>query len=369
MARRPKKAGEPVIVIGALVGCWILARTLLWQPPLGAFPETKSEIAPLGSNGRIESASGERLIAPSEQDQEIEIAVEAIAPLASLARMTQAIPPNARESSTKQSQPAGARSIISIEPSANVRVTIEDAELNRQKRNAGSASGLSPSLQLERKSMRWSLDSWLFYRPNSQLRASPGQLLPTYGASQAGAVLRFQLDPESAQRPFAYMRASAALSGPEQADIAAGLGLRPLADIPVTAMAELRASRNDGRTEFRPAGLAVTELAPINLPLGARAEIYAQAGYVGGDFATAFADGHARIDREVGDFDLASVRLGTGAWGGVQKGVARLDIGPTASVQIHVANRPVRIAFDYRRRIAGNARPQSGIALTLSTGF
>ena len=217
--------------------------------------------------------------------------------------------------------------------------------------------------------MQWSLDSWVFYRPDSQLRALPGQLLPTYGSSQAGAVLRFQLAPNSARRPFAYMRASAALSGPEQADIAAGLGLRPLADIPVAAIAELRVSRNDGRTEVRPAGLAVTELAPIELPLGARGEIYAQAGYVGGDFATAFIDGQARVDRKIADFDVASVRLGTGIWGGAQRGAARLDAGPTVNVHFHLANRPVRVAFDYRRRIAGDARPQSGIALTLSTGF
>ena len=361
--------GEPVFVIGALVGCWILARTMLWQSPLAEFPDAQSELAPLGSNGRIASGSGAGMTAPSEQDQEIELAVESVAPSDSVVGMAQPIPPNASEPSAGQSRPSVDHGIISIAPPVNVRVTTEAAELNRQKRVVGAASGSSLSLRSERKPKRWSLHSWAFYRPDSRLRTSPSQLPPTYGASQAGAVLRFQFSKKATQRPFAYLRASAALSGPRQADIATGLGARPVARIPVTAMAELRVSRNDGRKEIRPAGLAVTELPPIELPLDARGEIYAQAGYVGGNFATAFVDGQARVDREIVDFDLASVRLGAGIWGGAQKGAARLDAGPTANVQIRLANRPVRLALDYRRRIAGNARPQSGIALTLSTGF
>jgi hypothetical protein len=99
--------------------------------------------------------------------------------------------------------------------------------------------------------------------------------------------------------------------------------------MPVRLAAEARATQTDSGTEVRPAADAVTELPPVALPLGARGEAYLQVGYVGGRFGTGFIDGQARIDRSVASVPGGGLSAGVAAWGGAQKGVARLDIGPT----------------------------------------
>jgi hypothetical protein len=38
---------------------------------------------------------------------------------------------------------------------------------------------------------RWSIDGWLFLRPDAELGAANGPRFASYGASQAGAVLRY----------------------------------------------------------------------------------------------------------------------------------------------------------------------------------
>jgi len=102
---------------------------------------------------------------------------------------------------------------------------------------------------------------------------------------------------------------------------------------------------------------------------GVRGEAYVQAGYVGGRFATAFVDGQARAERRVARLGEAEITAGTGAWGGAQKGAGRLDIGPTAAVSFRLGEARGRVAADYRFRVAGEAEPKSGPALTLSAGF
>jgi hypothetical protein len=135
-------------------------------------------------------------------------------------------------------------------------------------------------------------------------------------------------------------------------------------------MAELRLSDQAGATRLRPAALLVTELQPIVLAHEARAEFYGQAGYVGGREATLFADGQARIDRHIVQIGRAELRGGAGAWAGAQKGAARLDAGPSAVLGVPVGERgSARLGLDWRMRVAGDARPGSGLALTLSAGF
>jgi hypothetical protein len=216
---------------------------------------------------------------------------------------------------------------------------------------------------------RWSVDGWLFLRPDAELGAANGPRFASYGASQAGAVLRYRLSPGNAARPAAYVRATKALAAGRETEIAAGLSARPLAGLPVSAYAELRATRGAVTTEMRPAVFAVTEFPRVELPLGLRGEAYLAGGYVGGDFATAFADGQARVDREMVRFDLGQIRAGAGAWGGAQEGAARLDVGPSASRDLKIGAAPARVSMDYRLRVAGDAEAGSGVAITLSAGF
>lgn len=216
---------------------------------------------------------------------------------------------------------------------------------------------------------RWHVDGWITWRPGGALPLDAGQPLASgYGASQAGMLARFDLE-ASPRRPQVYWRAVHAPGRPRQSDLAVGLSARPLAQVPVRLQAEARASRSQGGTIVRPAVLAVSEFAPLDLPLDLRAEGYAQAGWVGGHQATAFVDGQARIDREIMEAGPGKVRLGAGAWGGAQKFAGRLDVGPTVTLDLRESAMPARISIDYRHQVAGDARPGSGVAVTLSTGF
>jgi hypothetical protein len=214
---------------------------------------------------------------------------------------------------------------------------------------------------------RWSGDGWLLWRDDTTTPVTSGR--PSYGRSQLGAVVRYELVPGSGHRPQAYLRGSAALQGAREREVAVGLSARPLARMPLRVAAELRAGDRASGFAIRPAAYAVTEIAPQQMPGGLVAEAYAQAGYVGGRGATAFVDGQARIDRSLAasaDFDL---RAGAAAWGGAQDDGARLDVGPSASLVFRLGEARGRLAADYRFRVTGNAEPASGPALTLSAGF
>lgn len=218
---------------------------------------------------------------------------------------------------------------------------------------------------------RWSLDGWVLLRQGTTGSVVPGR--PSYGRSQAGAVARYDLAPSSRLRPQAYLRASAALSGVREREVAAGVSGRIVPDLPLRFAAEVRAGEAGDGLRVRPAAFAVTELPPLGLPLGIRGEAYAQGGYVGGAYATAFVDGQARAERPLARVGGSALAAGAGVWGGAQKGAARLDIGPTAAVSFRLGPRSSgargRVAADYRFRVAGDAEPRSGPALTLSAGF
>lgn len=221
------------------------------------------------------------------------------------------------------------------------------------------------------KPRRWSADAWALLRRDSAGGiASPGALPATYGASQAGAVLRYRLALASRYRPAFYMRTTSTMGQMQETSAALGFSARPLPAFPVIAAVEARLTEQGGARRFQPAVMAVTELPPFRLPAGFRGEAYAQAGYVAGRFATPFADGQVRADRPLLRVGKVETRVGAGLWGGVQKGAARLDAGPSASVMMPLGRGTMgRVAVDWRFRLTGNAVPDSGPAVTLSAGF
>jgi hypothetical protein len=207
------------------------------------------------------------------------------------------------------------------------------------------------------------------WRQGSGLPAVAAGVRPAaYGGSQAGLAARYGLAP-SGRQPALHFRASYAPDRPRQAELALGVGARPLAGLPVRAQAELRATITGGMTELRPGAFAVTEFAPVTLPLGLTAEAYAQAGWVGGRFATPFADGQARVMRSAARPGPVRLSAGVGAWGGAQRFAERLDIGPTIEIALPDAPAPLRVSLDYRVRVAGKAAPGNGVAVTVASGF
>ena len=216
---------------------------------------------------------------------------------------------------------------------------------------------------------RWSGDGWLMWRQGG---AAPvhGLAPPTYGASQGGAVLRYRLAAASALQPTLYLRVTGAMDGSGEADSAFGFSARPIAGLPLTAAVEARVSRfSNGSTHLRPAAMVITELEPQPMPFAMRAEIYGAAGYVGGPGATAFVDGQLRVDHHVATVGPSEIRAGGGVWGGAQQGASRVDVGPTASIGLASGHAAARLRFDWRMRVAGDAAPTSGPAVTIAAGF
>lgn len=229
--------------------------------------------------------------------------------------------------------------------------------------------------------LRWSADGWILWRRGGNGYNLPGAGLPgaatsggAYGASQAGIVVRYRLAPASPLRPAIYVRGSSALRFPRGEELAAGFMLHPARHIPAVVSVEVRATRSaDGRVAVRPAAGLVSEFPPLPLPLGLRGEAYVAAGYLGGRDGTAFVDGQARIERRIGAAGPLELRIGAGAWGGAQQGAHRLDVGPAltlaAPLGLGAGGGGGRLSADWRFRVAGDAAPGSGPALTLSAGF
>nr|WP_228242871.1 hypothetical protein [Porphyrobacter sp. GA68] len=214
---------------------------------------------------------------------------------------------------------------------------------------------------------RLSLDAWLFLRQDGPPRAATALRPASLGASQAGVVVRYDLRLDAPAQADAYLRASKALVHGGEREVAAGVALRPVPQVPMTVHAEGRVTARADDVELRPAAFVTAGF--HHRLAGMDAVAYAQAGYVGGTFGTAFADGQVVISRRIDRGGPARVRTGLGAWGGVQEDADRLDLGPAASVELELAGAPVRIEASYRHRVAGSAEPGSGFALTVATGF
>jgi hypothetical protein len=207
---------------------------------------------------------------------------------------------------------------------------------------------------------RWSGSAWLLARrePGEPALAAGG----TLGGSQAGARILYRVNRDPA-RPLALSaRVYLPLHRPNGAEAAAGIDWQPAARLPVHLLVERRqALGEEGRSAF-----ALTLYGGISRPLphGGRVDAYGQAGVVGVRGRDLFVDGSVRATAPVGP-----VEIGGAAWGAAQPGAARLDAGPELSVRVHAGPATLRVSADWRFRVAGDAVPDSGPALTLAADF
>lgn len=353
IARMP---GQPIVVLVAVPVAWALLRVATFETALEGFPSGVSE------PGRATATVVRReTIAPiigSEPPQRQQ----------GLLRILTSLPPRlTRELPLATSGQSSQLQATTAPPAPELQAWPLSRQLADQP-VARVRPAASPILQTSQTNRRWSGDAWVLLREGSEQAQRAGPVLPLYGGSQAGAVLRYDLAPGSQFRPRAYLRAVHALDTRES-DLAAGLSIRPLAAGSLTVHAEARASRRGRRVETRPAAFLTAGVDQYRLPLGASLRAYAQAGYVGGGDATAFADGSIVAERDMLRSREKTVSAGVGVWGGAQRGAARLDVGPSASVRFPLGEAGARITIDYRLRVAGNAEPAAGAALTLSAGF
>lgn len=386
-----RRKGEPVWVLMAIIGGWIGVRAATWDimgSDIAGDPAFARIAAPplrpqASARAKTPDAGRERLpmsmlpsaplmpdvpMRPIAQREPGDGAVG----MGGGHRLAGNMPPPDDLARRGAAAPAGARTGSSAEM---LTVAVIDGGAHGEALTGPRAAGwLEPSAGPARTHAslrRWSGDAWLLWRRDGDSAGGGGSvLLPSYGANQVGAVLRYRLAPASGFRPTAYVRAYGALNGTGEREVAAGLSARPLPAVPVMVMGEARASHfAGGTTHIRPAVTLVTELPPVMLPGAMRAATYVQGGYVGGAASTAFVDGQFRLEHIAAHSPHAEVRLGGGIWGGAQTGAQRMDVGPTATLAFTTAGAGAHVSVDWRFRVAGNAMPGSGPAVTLAAGF
>ena len=217
---------------------------------------------------------------------------------------------------------------------------------------------------------RWSLSSWSLLRQNKAavLGTSPtapalaigGQL----GGSQAGSRLTYRFTPRlSANLRFSAPIPTGRRSPGFNGEAALGVGWQPLAGLPLRLLAERRqriGNDTGGRNAF--ALLAEGGIYGRPLPFGFLLDGYGQSGIVSARQRDWFVDGGLVAERPL----FGRYSAGLGVWGGAQKGLNRLDVGPRVSARM---TRNIRLSLDYRYRAFGNAEPGSGFAVTLGSDF
>ena len=224
----------------------------------------------------------------------------------------------------------------------------------RQSLPAQAVPPLKPGLD------RLQLSSWALLRSQqtgiagSQSLATGGQL----GASQAGARLVYNFN-----RQLALTARASSEVGRRGGEVAAGVRVHPLVNVPLWLTAERRQAigrYGGGRSAFA----LFLEGGIYEQPLPWRFSLngYLQGGVVGLKSRDLFVDGGFAVTRPV----YRQFSAGFGVWGGAQPGLYRVDAGPRLTMQVR---RNVKVHLDWRQRVAGNARPGSGPALTLAGDF
>lgn len=217
-----------------------------------------------------------------------------------------------------------------------------------------------PLLAAAKRSRRIQAGFWMLWRPdgNGVALGAAGQL----GGSQAGLRAIVPIGPDNVVR--GSLRMSTSFMPSRDRELAPGLSVRPLRKMPVELVVERRlragSTARDATAVFAAAGVSA-------MPMIETWEVdaYGQAGVVGARQRLWFADGAAMVRRPL----TANVRMGAGLWAGIQPGLKRIDIGPSLSTRLAPDELGIRLDLDWRIRIAGDARPETGLAVTIAKDF
>ena len=219
---------------------------------------------------------------------------------------------------------------------------------------------------MQRPLAGWSLGGWVYLREDSANASGNIGAGSQLGGSQAGLRLAYGFGATGRLR--AYGRAVMALRQPRQREMAAGFAYAPIARLPVDIAVEQRlAVGSEGRTAL--AAMVTGGVSDVRMPAGFKLDAYAQGGVVGARRRDGFADGAVVVDHRLGGGEDAPLRAGALVAGAIQPGARRVDVGPRLTLRLPDVGQGSRIALDWRQRVAGNAKPESGFALTLASDF
>jgi hypothetical protein len=206
---------------------------------------------------------------------------------------------------------------------------------------------------------RLQLSAWALLR-NRQGVIGPTALANggTLGGSQAGSRLTYNFTRQIA----ATLRTSSDI-GRRGGEVAAGMRVQPIGGIPLWVTAERRqrlGRYGGGRNAFALFFEGGVYQRPMPWRFGLDA--YLQGGVVGLHSRDRFIDGGLTLTRPV----YRQFSAGFGVWGGAQPGVYRVDAGPRVTMKVR---NNIRVHVDWRQKLAGNAQPGSGPAVTLAGDF
>jgi hypothetical protein len=207
---------------------------------------------------------------------------------------------------------------------------------------------------------RLQLSAWALLRAQQAGISGPQSLATggTLGGSQAGARLNYNFT-----RQIAATVRTTSQVGRRGGEIAAGVRIQPVSGIPVWFNAERRqrvGKYGGGRNAF--ALFVEGGVYDRPMPWQFSLDAYLQGGVVGFRHRDRFIDGGLTLTRPI----YRQFSAGFGLWGAAQPGVYRVDAGPRVSMRVR---NNVRVHVDWRQRLAGNAAPGSGPALTLAGDF
>lgn len=238
-------------------------------------------------------------------------------------------------------------------------------------RNVSSEAIASPLADPQKKggSVRpIQIYAYSFWRPGDTAQGVLGN--GQYGGGQSALLMTIPLlrykRKRSVSRFSLVGRASVSHDDLRDREWAAGLSWRPLPTFPAQLSLErrFRPDRPDAVAAFVSGGHDGT-----SLPLGFALDGYGQAGFVTGKSGGAFADAQLHILKNIASDGHARLAAGAGAWAGGQNDIMRVDIGPSVRANLKAGATSLRLDASWRFRIAGNARPGDGPAVTLSTSF
>lgn len=242
------------------------------------------------------------------------------------------------------------------EPPRDTRMAASGIEAHPAPAPASAIPGPNGAPPPSKRFDRLQLSAWALLRGSP----GPGALATggTLGGSQVGARLAYNFN----RSLSASLRSSSSVGGVRYAEVAGGVRWKPMASVPVALNFERRFALNEwgGRNAFAlfaEGGLYQTPVFGL-----ANLDLYAQGGMVGFKNRDLFFDGGATFTRPV----WKKFSGGLGVWGGVQPGLYRIDAGPRLSIDVR---RGIRLHADYRQRLAGEAMPTSGPALTIAGDF
>lgn len=371
------RRGSPLAMLAVVMAAWIGGRALTWENPwpAGAMALPGADLLFAENGLGTERDAGQTLWSMTADPFAAELPRQA-EEKAGTARRTAFAP--AAESGGVPAEIQFGHHLLWLQALGTKLPPDADGEFALsaiEEPSAGDGiSPVAPPFEEQAAPGRWSFDVWGFWREGSSAAPISQGRVPIYGASQVGGKLEWRAAPSSSRDPRLFARAYRALVSNGESELALGASARPVGAVPVRIAAEARVTDSRFGTRVRPAVMAVSQLPAQSLPAGFRLEAYGGAGYVGGEGATAFADGQASLTREIASFDgissgRARFSLGAGAWGGAQEDASRVDVGPTVRLDLTIGEVPARLSVDWRERVGGDAAPDSGVAATLSTRF